>query len=157
MPLPASLELDGISGSSEIKQREGQSEVYGFNHEVFIPTDRATGKAVGGRVHKQFTVIKIFDKASPVLYDFCCQGKVIPTVTVHWYEVDPMGSQKEYFTHTLTEARVVSVRPYMPDTHNPQYDRYQHMEEVAFRYEEIEWQFLEGGVIANDRWTDVSM
>ena len=51
MPLPASLKIDDIPGSSKVEGRKDEMEVLGFRHEVFMPTDRKDGTATGTRVH----------------------------------------------------------------------------------------------------------
>jgi len=40
MPIPASLKIPDIPGGSKIQGREDEIEVYGFRHEVYMPTDR---------------------------------------------------------------------------------------------------------------------
>ncbi len=154
MPIPASLEIGDIPGSSEVQGREGHMEIVGFRHELYMPSDRKDGSASGTRVHKDFVVIKNFDKGSPKLYEYLCNGKKIPSATLHWYKIDPEGSEKEYFQHVLTNARVTSIKPHMPDVDNPANDQYKHMEEVSFRYEKIKWAFLDGNVEYTDSWTE---
>jgi type VI secretion system secreted protein Hcp len=154
MPLPAYLEIADIPGSSKVQGRENWIEVLGFSHEVYMPTDRKDGTAAGTRVHKGLTVVKNFDKASPKLYQFLCNGKVIGNAKLHWYRINDDGTEEEYFTHTLTGARIISVRPYMPDVDNPANEQYKHMEEVAFRYEKIEWNFKDGNIMFSDSWTE---
>ena len=105
MPLPAYMEIDGIQGSCEVQGRTGNVEVVGFNHEVYMPTDRKDGSATGTRVHKDLVVIKNYDKASPTLYQYLCNGKVIPSARLKWYKIDDQGIEKEYFNHVLADAR----------------------------------------------------
>jgi type VI secretion system secreted protein Hcp len=152
MPLPAYLDIPDIPGSSKIQGREGWIEVLGFNHEVYMPTDRKDGSATGTRVHKDLVVIKNFDKASPKLYQYLSNGKIIPSATLHWFEINEQGTEQEYYTHLLENARVTSIRPYMPDVDNPSMEQYKHMEEVAFRYEKITWTFKDGNVEFTDSW-----
>lgn len=56
MAIPAYLWLkdDGganITGSVDVQHREGSIEVLGFGHGLHLPTDSATGKITGTRVH----------------------------------------------------------------------------------------------------------
>ena len=154
MPIPASLEIPDIPGSSKIQGRENHMEILGFTHEVYMPTDRKDGSATGTRVHKDLVVVKNFDKGSPKLNEYLCNGKIIPSAILHWYMIDETGTEKEYFTHELTNARVVSIKPYMPDVDNPHNEQYKHMEEVAFRYEKIKWKFVDGNIEYEDSWTE---
>lgn len=152
MPLPSYMNIPDIPGSCRVQGRENHIEVLGFNHEVYMPTDRKDGSATGTRVHKELVLVKNFDKSSPLLQQYLCNGKVIPMATLRWFQINEMGIEEEYFNHELTQARVVSIRPYMPDVDNPSNEQYKHMEEVAFRYEKIKWLFLEGNVEYTDSW-----
>lgn len=154
MPLPASLEIPDIPGSSKIKGRENHSQVMGFEHRVYMPMDRKDGTATGTRVHEDLVVVKNYDKASPKLYQYLCNGKAIPSMTLHWYEIDDTGTEKEYFKHELTNARVTKIEPYMPDVDDPRKEQYKHMERVGFRYERIRWTFLDGNVEFEDSWIE---
>ena len=154
MPIPASLEIGDIPGSSKIENRKDHMEILGFRHEVYMPTDRKDGSATGTRVHQDFVVIKNFDKASPKLYEYLCNGKIIPEATLHWFYIDESGTEKEYFTHKLTNSRVTSIRPHMPDVDNPSNEQYKHMEEVSFRYEKINWKHSPSNVEYEDSWTE---
>lgn len=154
MPLPAYMNIPDIPGSSKVQGRENQIEVLGFNHEVYMPTDRKDGSASGTRVHKDLVLVKNYDKASPKLYQYLCNGKIISSATLTWYRIDEQGAEKEYFKHQLENARITSIRPYMPDVDNPSNEQYKHMEEVSLRYEKITWTFLDGNVEFSDSWVE---
>ena len=152
MPLPAYMHIPDIPGSCRVSGREDHIEVLGFNHEVYMPTDRKDGSATGTRVHNNLVLVKNYDKASPLLYQYLCNGKIIGSAILKWFEIDENGVEKEYFNHELTDARITSIRPYMPDVDNPSNEQYKHMEEVSFRYEKIRWAFLDGNVEFTDSW-----
>ena len=152
MPLPAYMNIPDIPGSCRVEGRENNIEVLGFNHEVYMPTDRKDGSATGTRVHKELVLVKNFDKSSPLLYQYLCNGKVIPSATLRWFQINEMGIEEEYYNHVLENSRVTSIRPYMPDVDNPANEQYKHMEEVAFRYERLTWRFLDGNVEYTDSW-----
>jgi len=154
MPLPAYMHIADIPGSCKIEGRVNWIEVLGFNHEVYMPTDRKDGSATGTRIHKDFVLVKNFDKASPKLYQYLSTGKIVPTAKLTWYKIDDQGVEKAYFEHELKTARVTSIRPYMPDVDNPTNEQYKHMEEVSFRYEKITWRFLDGNVEWTDSWNE---
>lgn len=154
MPLPAYMNIPDIPGSSKVQGRENWIEILGFNHEVYMPTDRKDGSASGTRVHKDLVLVKNFDKASPKLYQYLCNGKIIGSATLTWYRIDEMGAEKPYFEHLLQNARITSIRPYMPDVDNPSNEQYKHMEEISFRYEKITWKFLDGNVEWTDSWIE---
>jgi len=157
MPIPAYAWFTGtksgkMKGSVTIKGREGSSEVMEFDHQVYIPTDTASSKLTGGRVHQPLKVVKSFDSASPMLYQACCTGELLSEVVVRWYQIDPTGAEKEYFTHTLKDAKVAAVRAFMPNTKDPDKERYVHLEEVSLTYEVITWTHKDGNIEAKDSW-----
>ena len=154
MPLPSYMDIPDIPGSCKVQGREDNIEVLGFNHEVYMPTDRKDGSATGTRVHKNFVAIKNFDKASPLLYQYLCNGKIIPQVTLRWYQINDDGLEEEYYNHVLENARITSIRPYMPDVDNPANEQYKHMEEVSFRYEKVTWRFFDGNIECTDSWSE---
>jgi len=148
------MKIDDIPGSVEVAGREEEIEVRGFRHEVFMPTDRMTGKATGTRVHLDFVIVKHFDKASPKLYQYLCNGKVIPVATLRWFRTNDDGAEEVYFTHELEKARVTAMHPHMPDVDNPSNAQYLHMEEVCFRYEKITWTETISNVTFTDSWIE---
>lgn len=63
MAIPAYLWLkdDGgalIKGGVDVQDRECSIEVKGFHHNLMIPTDNATGKITGTRMHSPMLIIK---------------------------------------------------------------------------------------------------
>jgi type VI secretion system secreted protein Hcp len=157
MPIPAYAWFKDdsggdVAGSVTISGREGSSEVMEFLHDVHIPTDLNSGRTTGVRVHQPVKLVKSFDSASPLLYQACCQGKTLKEVEIKWYSIDDTGAEKEYFTHKLENAKVASVRAIMPNTKDPDKERYVHLEEVSLVYEKITWKFVEGNKEFQDDW-----
>jgi type VI secretion system secreted protein Hcp len=148
------MKVDGIPGSSKVQGREDQLEILGFNHQLHIPTDPKNGTAAGTRVHGMFTVLKNFDKSSPKLYDYLCNGKVISAIELSWYEIAEDGKETIYFVHKLEKARVTKVRAWMPNVDDPATERYKHMEEVSLQYEKITWTFKDGNIEASNSWLE---
>ena len=135
MPMPAHMTLEGeaqgvIEGSCEMSGREGTILLDAFDHTVRIPRDPQSGLSTGKRVHEAMKVVKVYDKSSPKLYQALCQGEHMKNVTIKWYRIDPSGQEQHYFTHTLTDAIVVSMRPWMPNCLDPLTESFTHMEEV---------------------------
>ncbi len=157
MPMPAHMTMEGeqqgnIEGSCEMQGREGTMLVEAFNHEVRIPRDLQSGLSTGKRVHNALSVVKVFDKASPKIYQAMCTGEHLKNVTIKWYRIDPNGQEQHYFTHTLEDAIVVSVRPWMPNCLDPKTEGYTHMEEVSYTYKKIRWTWEVDGVESEDSW-----
>ena len=154
MPIPAYLTVPDIPGSVQVEGREDTMQILAFDHTVHIPTDVKDGKASGTRVHGQFKITKNFDKGSPLLYQYLCQGTVMDEVTLNWYTIDEGGNEKVYFTHTLAKCRITDINSWMPNVDNPETERYQHMEDVSFQYEKITWKIADGNVEASDSWKE---
>lgn len=157
MPIPAYATFKDsgggeIKGSVTISGREGTSEVMEFEHDVHIPTDRQNGRLTGVRVHSPVKLIKSYDSASPYLYEACCTGQTLKEVEIKWFEIDETGAEKAYFTHKLENAKVSAVRAMMPNTKDPDKERYVHLEEVSLVYEKITWAYVDGGIEYQDDW-----
>jgi len=157
MPMPAHMTLEGenqgnIEGSCDMQGREATILIEAMNHEVRIPRDPQTGLSTGKRIHNAFSVVKVFDKASPKLYQALCTGEHMRIVTLKWYRIDPTGQEEHYFTHTLEDAIIVSVRPWMPNCLDAATESYTHMEEVMFTYKKIRWTWEIDGIETEDSW-----
>lgn len=157
MAVPAYIEFtdhDGqpIEGSVQIAGREGMCEVMEFDHTVRIPTDAQMGTLTGVRQHRPLTIVKPYDRASPILYDALCTGKTLDEVTVHWYQIDRTGSEVEYFRHILKRAKISNIQAFMYNTKDPRKEQFTHMEKVSLLYGVITWQFVDGNIEAEDSW-----
>jgi type VI secretion system secreted protein Hcp len=154
MPIPAYMEIEGIKGEVDVDGRKGFIEVLEFDHKVHMPVDRKDfSQTSGTRVHGPFVLTKLYDKASPILYDYLVNGKEIPVVKLHWYEIDAKtGQEQVYFTHTLREARVIEINQVLPNVDNPLNENLRHMERVALSYGHITWKCEHGNTEASDTW-----
>ena len=158
MAIPAYMWLKDDKGNTiesnvKVAGREGSAEVLGFRHTIYIPADSDTGVLMGTRKHEPFVVTKTFCSASPILYKACCSGKTLSEVVVKWYRIREIGSEEEYFRHTLSHARVVTVRPIVKNIKDKHNQLLGHLEEIHFRYERIQWSYLDGNINTFDQWT----
>jgi len=154
MPEIAFMEVSNdIKGESNVKDQSDKIEVLSFSHEVSKEVDPLDCRRVrGDRRHHVFEVVKSYDKATPMLAQFLCQGKKIDTVTIRWFRADPDGGDKpqHYFTHTFTDCIVTSVRPWMPNALDSSTRNFGHMEAVTFGYGQISWKSETGGTEFKD-------
>lgn len=158
MPVPGYAEIkdsegNAIEGSVQVAGREGMCEVMEFDHNVRIPTDQQSGDLTGVRQHQPATIVKPYDKASPLLFDALCNGESLQEVIIHWYKIDKTGSEVEYFTHTLEEAKISDMQSFMPNTKDPTKEQFTHMEKVSILYGKITWLYQDGNVEYTDSWT----
>jgi type VI secretion system secreted protein Hcp len=156
MPVHAYLTLKGskqgdIKGSCDQEGHKGEILVQEFRHEVEIPRDPHSGQPTGRRVHKPMSLTKVFDKASPLLYQALCTGEMITEATLKWYRIKA-GTEEHYFTIQIKNGLLVTMKPYMPMCLDPKNAAYEHMEELAFSYEKIIWTWEPDGVQAEDSW-----
>jgi type VI secretion system secreted protein Hcp len=124
-------------------------KVFGFSHDLIVPFDPITGLLTGPRQHSPFVVVKQLDKASPKLYQALTSGEFLTDVTLRSYRLDPAGVPEQYFTYTLTNVRIVGIRPFTQAVSNTSYRQ---MEEVTFLYQQIQWTWESGPIISADTW-----
>ncbi len=157
MPVNAHMDVTGnkqgkIDGSCDISGRENTMLVYAMDHDIHIPRDPQTGLPSGKRIHGPLKIVKEFDKASPKLYQALCSGEQCSEVSIKWYRINETGTEEHYFTHTLVNAIIVEMKPYMPMAFVAENEPYRHMEEVSFTYSKIRWNWEIDGVEAEDEW-----
>lgn len=124
-------------------------KVLGFSHELTVPFDPASGLPTGVRQHTPLVVVKQMDSASPGLYQALTTGENLTGVELRFYRLDSTGASEQYFTYTLTNARIVDIRPFTQAISN---ESYRHMEEVSFVYQQIEWTWEPGAITTVDNW-----
>jgi len=157
MPMIAHLELEGenqgkIEGTCDQSGREGTIMVYAAEQLVHMPRDPQSGQPSGKRIHGPMTLVKEFDKASPKLYQALCTGEHL-TAKIKWYRIDKAGMEEHYFTHSLEDAIIVSIKAYMPIAFLEPNEPYRHMEELALTYRKIKWTWEPDGIEAEDSWS----
>jgi type VI secretion system secreted protein Hcp len=158
MPMPFHMNLQGekqgqlATGCCTMQGREDTILCQALNHEVYIPRDIQTGLSTGKRVHNALTITKVFDKSSPKLYQALCTGEHMKEVKMMYYRINPQGAEEHYFTIKLTDAIIVSVKPWMPNALDRARDGFTHMEDVSFTYRKIAWTWEPDGVEAEDDW-----
>jgi type VI secretion system secreted protein Hcp len=158
MPMPFHMTLTGktqgeiAKGCSTMTGREDTILCQALNHEVYIPRDPQTGLPTGKRVHNALTVTKVFDKASPLLYQALSTGERMSDVTMKLYRINPSGNEEHYFTIKLEDAIIVSIKPWIPNALDPTREKFTHMEDLSFTYTKIIWTWVIDGVEAQDSW-----
>jgi type VI secretion system secreted protein Hcp len=152
MALAAYMEIKDIKGGTTRSGKEDMVEVIAFDHTVDVPTDINTGQPTGARVHREFQILKTYDKASVLLYKYLCENKIITEASLHWYHTTPEGKEEEYYTMKIENASVVKIHPHMMNTDDDQYRKLRHQEWVSFRYQKITWTYKDGNIEYTDDW-----
>ena len=125
---------------------EGSIEGLAYQHEIVSPRDAASGLPTGRRQHKPFTIVKPIDKATPLLHKLLTTNEN-SQVTLIFYRRSPQtGAQEQYYTITLTNASVVSIRDWKPNTRDLSADRAGDLQEISVTSQQIPWTNTTGGV-----------
>lgn len=155
--MPAFMNVTGrvqgeILGSVEMHGREGTILVYSFGHNLRLPLDPNTGMPTGKRQHSPLEILKEFDRSSPKLYQAMITGEELTEVLIKFYRIDPAGAEEHYYTIKLENALIVRITPNFPSALDPDFERYKHMEIVAFYYQKITWRHEIYGTETVDYW-----
>ena len=128
-------------------RENGSSLVFEFDHQVYLPFDQEENRVQGSRRVGAFTVTKDIDKLTPQLYEMVCLGRNCTEVVVTLYKINEDGDESPYFAYKLENAKIVSVKNFMPTTKDPKNENVGHLEKVEFLAKTFTWEFMEGGVI----------
>jgi type VI secretion system secreted protein Hcp len=136
-----------VKGNSKIKGREDSIDILNINHNVILPFDSNIGKITSPRKHSPFAILKKIDSSSPILQKACCNGQVFNNANISLYTVTDGGDEQEYYRYELENVIVVGIAPLI----NTQSDQF-HLENVAFSYQTIKWQYVDGNITTQDTW-----
>jgi len=165
MPIPAYMSVEGVTQGMITEDalseesvgnlyQEGHDDsfmVQAFEHNIMIPRDSQSGQPSGTRIHQPLTVTKVFDKASPLLYQALVTGESL-TCRIEWYRTSSEGTHEHYFTHELEGAAIVDIKAIMPNCQDPNSAHFTHLEQVSFSYSTITWTHEIGGTEGTDDW-----
>lgn len=145
--LNAYLKLKGqkqgeIKGSVTQKGRESSIMVIAVSHEIVSPRDAASGLPTGKRQHKPFVITKELDRSSPILHQVLVNNENLSSFELTIFQ--PKAKDPAY-TVRLTNANIASIKTLVGEDGKV-------LEEVAFTYQKIEWQWIDGGITAMDDW-----
>jgi type VI secretion system secreted protein Hcp len=166
MPTPAYVAIEGKNqgnitqgaftaesvGNIYQEGHEDECIVQSFKHNIKLPRDPQSGQPSGQRVHNPAVLTKVFDKASPLLYNALTAGEVLPTVEIKWWRTSEDGKQEHYFTTKLIDALIVDITAHMPNCQDPHMEHFTHLEDVSMSYRAIEWTHEVAGTSGSDDW-----
>lgn len=143
MAFDAFLKIDGIDGECTEKDHDAWIGILNYKHRVFhdsSDTARANtrGASGGAANHGDFMIEKYLDKSSPLIAEYCCRGRSIPTVTLEIGEAMEDGSNI-YMQYKLSNVVIASSAPEgSVSSGDPQ-----PKETICFNYSKIEWTYTE--------------
>lgn len=143
-----------IHGGVTQKGRENSILVHGFNNQVSEPLDAASGLPTGKRQHSPITIVKEVDQSSPKLWTALVNNENLTTWVLKFWAADgtQTGVEKQIYTVTLTNSRIVSVHDFMSDNQNAAQAKLPLQEQVSFTYQKIEWTWTDPATTAADDW-----
>jgi type VI secretion system secreted protein Hcp len=111
MAYDAFLELQGITGESQKENHVGEIDIMSFSWGATNSSSVGTGTGAStGKVSvSDFSVMKSTDKSSPVIFQKCCDGSVIPQALVT-LQRQVQGEATPYLVYTFTNVFVTSVQ-----------------------------------------------
>ncbi len=142
-----------IAGEVTLKGHEGEHSLLAYSHEIVVPRDPSTGLPTGRRQHQPFRVVKLLNRASPLLLNILANNETLTTVTIDVWSPSTTGTEVKVLTYTLTNASLVSVRPWRPNKSDGAAASYPPAEELAFTYRAITVTYPATGASAQDDWS----
>lgn len=138
MPFDAFLKIEGIDGESTDDKHKSWIEVLSYSWGVSQMGARSasgTGGAAAARADFQdFSVVKILDKASPVLALACSEGRHVKEVKVELCRAG--GDKMPYMEYKMSDAILSSVSVGGGGGGEP-------TESLTFNYGKIEWTYTQ--------------
>lgn len=133
------LKVEGVKGDSTDAAHKDWIEVLSYNHMISQAPGgslSAQGALTGGRSdHRDFSITKRLDAASPILALKLCQGAPIPKVTFELCRAT--GEKTTFMKYTMKDCIIASIAPGGSGSSEDPLP----MEEVTFRYSEIKWSY----------------
>lgn len=113
MAIDVYLQIDGIKGESQDSTHQDWIEVGSAQWGVAQPVINA-GSATGGRTsgrseYHTLSLSKFADLASPVLMQYCTNGKTIPKAKLEMMRADGDGKRVKYYEVELENVLIANM------------------------------------------------
>jgi len=131
----AFLKIDGITGESTDLAHENWIEVLSMSAGMA----RSSVPGTDATDFQELSILKVYDKASPILYRSCAAGDPIVSATLEVRE--STGTHQVFLRWVFEDLLVSSIRPGgigKGEEERP-------LEEVTFSYQRIRWEYLPPG------------
>jgi type VI secretion system secreted protein Hcp len=141
MAFDAFLKIEGIPGESTDDKHKDWIEILSYEFSMDQPASATDSSAGGGTTERvnieDFTIVKHLDKASPKLYEFCCNGKHVKEVI---FEVCRAGGDKVKYLEVKMENVVISKAK--SGGHSEGHDGFP-TEYVHFNFAKVKWTYTQ--------------
>jgi type VI secretion system secreted protein Hcp len=111
MAVNAYLTIKDVDGPSTSKEKAIDILAFNFGaQQTNTYQSGASGKeAKSGRAHvNDLMITKVADKTSPILFDHCVTGDILPEITLS-YDKPVKDAQQDYFHIVMTDALITSI------------------------------------------------
>ncbi|RPI68101.1 MAG: type VI secretion system tube protein Hcp [Ignavibacteriales bacterium] len=140
-----------VHGELEGPRENKTSLIYEFSHEVYLPHEREENRTQGARRIMPFEIVKYIDRTTPLLYQIVCEGVVCSEVKITLFHIEEAtGLEVAYFNYLLENARIISVKDWMPPIYVPDTEVIGHLEKVKILARRVTWEYLDGGITFMD-------
>jgi type VI secretion system secreted protein Hcp len=113
MAFQAYCKIDGVQGESSDDKHSEWIEILSYDHGIDQPTSATASSAGGGTTgrceHRDYSIVKYIDRASPKLYELCSSGKHINEVTIEF--IRSSGDKLKYLEVKMEKVVISSVHP----------------------------------------------
>ena len=121
-------------GNIYVEGHENEMMCQAAAHHLSIPRDPQSGQPTGQRVHDTFSITKVVDKCSPLLYQALTTGERLTKCRFKMYRTSVSGTQEHFFTIELQDAIIVDMHFELPHCQDASKALYTAMELVSFSY-----------------------
>ena len=107
------IKIKGVDGEAMHEKFPGQIEIYSFSWGASNPTTvgSATSGLSAGKVSvSSFNIMKKSDKASPILFQACANGKHFDDAIVTMNKASGDAGQSPFLKYTFTDVMVESIQ-----------------------------------------------
>ena len=137
----------GINDGPACGNGEDGIEIFGFGHNIVIPTDPQSGQPSGQRVHQPVRILKAVTKSSPLLNNALVTGERLTRVEIRFYRTNGSGQREHYYTILLEDATLINITTSASNSEGTVMQ-----ELLSMTYRKITWTNEVEGTSASDDW-----
>ena len=140
-----------VHGELEGPNENKTSSVWEFSHEVYLPHEDEENRIQGARRITPFEIVKFIDRTTPLLYQIVCDGLICSEIKITLFRIEEStGFETAYFNYILEDARIVSVKTWMPPIYDTGSTSVPNVEKVKILARKVTWEYLDGGITFTD-------
>jgi type VI secretion system secreted protein Hcp len=149
-----------FKGESTKEKQKDKIPGLSFEYAVRSPFDGATGNQSGKRLHEPIRFVKEWGASTPQFFHSLATNETLKKVTFEFWRTDPTGKQAAYYTITLENARVVTVKQFSSDvkvqgsvtSQRAVSSSANELEEISFVFQKITVENTQAKTSAMDDW-----